>query len=308
MNSRKNPSTIAAILVLGLASISLAGCSSLFRRDAPSENEGNTEERPANSYSATEDGSEDLKDKKIQSLESTIAGLNTRIRELESKLQASQNRPALDARLGADGISARPERQNSGAVRPSVAASDPGAGFTNDASVRAFQQGKILFDQEKYPEAILAFSAFLERNEHHTLASTAQYYIGESYFREGDFTVADQEFQKLVLRHPNSARVSHSLVRLAECAQKTGRSDEARRYRLQAEGLYAKSPALREARILEESSDGQVPPIATAPDAPAEIANAATAPNLPIEKPVAPTAPTAPTVDSDLDAPPGVTN
>jgi TolA-binding protein len=320
MNSRKNPSLgrlVSSLLLSATLVASLSGCSSIFRRGESDDNADEPAEktaRNANEYAATESDSEpsrDLKDRKIEGLQATVASLNSRIRELESKLQASQNRPNLDARLQKT-PTAQPGRQVSDVLSPSVASNDPGAGVANDANVRAFQQGKILFDQEKYPEAVLALSAFLERNETHPLAGTAQYYIGESYYQQGDFTVADQEFQKLALRYPLSARLSWALLRLADCADKTGRPDDARRYRLQTEGLYSKSPALKDAAFRASAVTPIVPtgnaaaPIATAPDSPNSADSGPAVPSLAIEKPTAPTAPTAPRLEgSDLDSPPG---
>jgi TolA-binding protein len=299
--------------------MSLSGCASLFRRDDGDDENESTESssqktaQNPNEYAATESDeapSGDLKDRRIRGLETTVTELNTRIQELEGKLQAARHRPNLDARLQKTATPLS-ERQNLGAVTPSVAPNDPDAGFANDANVRAFQQGKILFDQEKYPEAVLALSAFLERNENHTLAGTAQYYVAESYYRQGDYPVADQEFQKLALRYPNSSRLSWALLRLADCAAKTGRTEDARRYRLQAEGLYAKSPALKDPAFRPSASIMAAPPaanlaepIATAPDTrSAEEATTAPMPSLAIEKPAAPETPRL--EGSDLDGPPG---
>jgi tol-pal system protein YbgF len=211
-------------------------------------------------------------------------------------------------------------------VSATVAPNDPGAGFVNDAAVRAFRQGRMLFDQEKFPEAILAFSAFLEGNPNHALASAAQYAIGEAYYREGDYAVADTEFRKLTARYPQSPRASYALVRLSQSALALGKNDEARRYRTEAEGLFPKSPALK---LLRES-----PTPSVAADADQSETPIATAPDLSIERPTVPAiaAPTiekpsieAPTVEAphveapvsnaprarvggsngDLDAPPG---
>jgi tol-pal system protein YbgF len=174
----------------------------------------------------------------------------------------------------------------------------------------------MLFDQEKFPESILAFSAFLEGNPNHPLASAAQYYIGENYYREGDYAVADTEFQKLTTRYPQSPRVSYALVRLSQSAAALGKNEEAKRYQTQAEGLFPKSPALK---LLRES-----PTPAAAASADQNETPIATAPELSIERPTVPTIEKpsieAPHVEApgsnaprariggsngDLDAPPG---
>lgn len=210
-----------------------------------------------------------LKDQKILSLENTVISLNTRIAGLEGKLRAAADHPVLTDSVRQTNDHSRNFNAGS-AVHSTVAANDPGAGFVNDAKVRGFQQGRILFDQEKYPEAILAFSAFLEQNETHPLAGSAQYFIAESYFLQNDYSVADQEYRKLSLRYPKSSRMSFALVRLAQCSEKLGKMDDARKYRNQAEGLFPKSPALWvKAPITTPSASLQtatsLAPIATVP-------------------------------------------
>lgn len=319
MNSRKNPpcpkptTPLRALASAAALLVSATGCSTLFSRGEAPDAKADGKE----AYSATEPASgeanpEMLKDDKIQYLQSTVATLNTRIQELEGRLQASQNRPNL---------SADPIRQNLGGanagseVRASVAANDPGAGYANDERFRAFQQGKILFDQEKYPEAILAFSAFLERAADHPLAGSAQYYIGESYYLQGDFAVADQEFQRVVVRYPGSPRVSYALVRLAQSTNKLGKAEESRRYRAQVEGLYPKSPALLELR----KTDFSAAPTATAgaiapasitiekPSVPDISIPEVAVPNIDRPSVEAPSveAPRVNSSSSDLDGPPG---
>ncbi len=314
MNSRKNLLIVSAALATQL--FTGMGCAS-FRRseEKPAEKQGN------NTYPAAE--SNDplvLKDQRIQSLESTVLSLNSRIQELEGKLQASQNRPTLNESLNRQSIGGRSNNGTDKPVRASIAANDPESGFANDVNTRAFQQGKILFDQEKYPEAILAFSAFLERNSNHTLASLAQYNIAESYYFEGDYAVADQEFQKLLLKYPRSPRASYALVRLSQCGEKLGKRDESRRYRLQAEGLYPRSPALKGLREATGNASVGQPPIQSAlvvpPTAPEVVAPhvetptvetpTVTAPHVEAPHVATPKVETSLESGADLDSPPGM--
>lgn len=323
-------------LALALILLTATGCSTLFSRANP-DAENAAEKDGKNRYSASEPASpSDLKDQKILHLESTVTTLNSRIQELEGKLQAVQAHPDHSVvpetaaskafrRQVLDGVTAV------NPVNPSVAANDPGAGYVNDASVRAFQQGKLLFDQEKYPESILAFSAFLETNRNHPLASSAQYYIGENYYRQSDYAVADTEFQKLASHYPQSPRVSYALVRLSQTAGALGKTDEAKRYKTQVEGLFPKSPALklfREAPVPTTSADHATvsnsvahaaTPIATAPALTIEAPSVApvSAPEIASPKVETPTveaphveaptsnAPHARVSGDDLDQPPG---
>ncbi len=298
-----------AVLVTG------TGCASLFSRgDKTPENSDK------NAYSATEPNDPlAAKDQRIQSLESTVVTLNSRVQELEGKLQATQNRPVLSDSLIRQSVDALTLPKRGGSViRATVSENDPESGFANDQNTRAYQQGKILFDQEKYPEAILAYSAFLERNANHSLASQAQYGIAESYYLEADFAVADQEFQKLVIKYPRSPRASYALVRLSQCAEKTGKLDESRRYRMQAEALYPRSPALKGLR--EKSAPAPVmqsslviPPTAPEVDSPVVETPHVEAPQVvaprvempKVETPRVQKLETTNTTGNDLDGPPG---
>lgn len=280
------------------------GCASLF-----SHGDKKAGKAGENRYSAGAPASSaTLKDERIQSLESTVLSLNSRIQELEGKLQASANRPHIPDSVIRQTLDTP--------IRASVAASDPESGFANDQNTRAFQQGKILFDQEKYPEAILAFSAFLERSPNHTLASQAQYTIAESYYLESDYAVAEQEFKKLTLKYPRSPRTSYALVRLALCAEKLGKVNESKSYRAQVEGLYPRSPALkglREAATPQQNSmQGSlivVPPTAPVVDTPQVEIPHVEAPQIQAPQVQAPKLETqiieAAPLGSDLDSPPG---
>lgn len=308
---------------LALILLTATGCSTFSRSNSDAEKaarkDGNTR------YSAMEPPSSDnLKDQKIQHLESTVTTLNSRITELEGKLQASGTRPdhSIESPAKAKSRQLFDAASVGGRVDASVAANDPGAGFVNDVAVRAYQQGRMLFDQEKFPEAILAYSAFLEGNPAHPLASSAQYTIAESYYRQGDYAVAEQEYQKLAARFPQSSRVSFALVRLSQTSAALGKTDEAKRYRIQAEGLFPKSPALklfREAPVSATDVAHSETPIATAPDLtierptiPAIVPPTIERPSIEtpsvetprVENPPS-TAPRARVSGDDLDAPPG---
>jgi TolA-binding protein len=310
MNSGKNPSM--NFRAIALIFLTASGCSSLSRSSAEAEKAGEKAGNPR--YSATEPADpENLKDQKIHHLESTVTTLNSRIMELEGKLQATQARP--DHSSASTERTKLPSRQTIDAlgskVSASIAGNDPGAGFVNDGAVRAYQQGRILFDQEKFPEAILAYSAFLEGNPNHPLASSAQYSIAESYYRQGDYTVADQEFRKLTSRFPHSPRVSFALVRLSQSATALGKAEDAKRYRVQVEGLFPKSPALklfRETPAVSDAAHAETP-IATAPEMAIEHPSVPTIPAPTIEAPRIETpkveAPKAQISGEELDGPPG---
>src|SRR5262245_42849650 len=68
------------------------------------------------------------------------------------------------------------------------------------------------------PERALAeLTALTKRFPENALASSAQYWIGEIYFRQSDFTRALVEFQRVVDGYPKSAQIPEALLKIGAC-------------------------------------------------------------------------------------------
>lgn len=80
---------------------------------------------------------------------------------------------------------------------------------------------------KKYTEGRLTLAEFIKKNPTHELADNAQYWIGESYYGQGDWERSVLEFNKVVKNYPKSDKVPGSLLKLAYSFEKLKASKEA---------------------------------------------------------------------------------
>lgn len=240
MISRKNQqfTLISILLIFSCFSV---GCSTLFGRHEEEATEETAQATPPTA--STEE-----KDARIRDLERTVSTMTAKVEELETQVRAKNNPPTLRQNFDSPKIKA------GSPPKPEIYGSDPEKGFNNDSGVQSFRQGKALFDSDRYPEAILGFSSFLETFPRHPIADHAQYFLAESYFRQGEYRIAEQEFQKLIQTFERSSRLADSYAKLALCAQKMGNAADAERYRGQLDALFPSSPASRDLKRLWSST------------------------------------------------------
>lgn len=223
------------------------GCSTLFER---AEDTSDKAQNPASQTVSKGSESTEEKDARIRDLERTVSTMTAKVEELETQVRAKNNPPPMRQNFDSPKIKA------GSAPKPQIYGSDPEKGFNNDSGVQSFRQGKALFDSDRYPEAILGFSAFLETFPRHPIADQAQYFLAESYYRQGEYRIAEQEFQKLIQTFERSSRVADSYAKLALCSQKIGNASDAERYRTQLDALFPSSPAARDLKRLWSPNTG----------------------------------------------------
>ncbi len=70
------------------------------------------------------------------------------------------------------------------------------------------------------------FHKFLESYPDHSLAGSAQYWLGETYFSQGDFRTAAQNYLQGYQKYPKSRRAPDSLLKLGLALNKLGQKDQ----------------------------------------------------------------------------------
>ena len=185
-------------LVLG-ASAALSGCALL--RSAPEP--------------ISEPAIKSPEQAKIDKLETALAQLQSKVDGLEEEIAANQSPKRRTSTTNVESTEL---------VQSSVALTDPEKGFTQDNAVLSLRQSKVLYDSEKFPEAVLGFATFVERHASHPLASQAQYYLADSYFKQNDYPVAEKEFRKLLRDYPQTNFASQARQRLRICAENSAAS------------------------------------------------------------------------------------
>jgi tol-pal system protein YbgF len=126
---------------------------------------------------------------------------------------------------------------------------------------RAYAGAMAAVRAGEYGQAVLELSEFVAKFPGHREAPSAQWWIGESYYRERDFRQAIVELQRVVDAYPKSSRAPDALMRIASCHERLGDAARARATRervvrehqgteaaTQARGLLASRVSERSAR------------------------------------------------------------
>lgn len=76
-----------------------------------------------------------------------------------------------------------------------------------------YNKGKQLFDQEDYAGARSAFESILRKFPQSDQADNAQFWIGETYYRESWYEKAILEYQKVIENYPKGNKVPAALLK-----------------------------------------------------------------------------------------------
>jgi TolA-binding protein len=210
------------------------------------------------------DGNRASQQEEIQKL---MADLNTRLQSMETKL-VSLNDKVDSTRLSLDQLASRqtqkqveviehPSEQSGAPALIKTAPQDPEAGLAHDDVIQTFRKAMIFFQGQKYPEAILAFSGFLEKSPDHPLAGSAQYYVAESYMLQKEYKLAEQEFHRMLTSYDRSIHIADALRQLAIAEENLKKPQEAAKHRQQLTSLFPQSPAARLPQPKMEESNTQ---------------------------------------------------
>lgn len=206
-------------------------------------------------------------------LQTQITQLNARLASIENRLGSVtenlnttrthlENLVANQKAKPAPVVSHSAERGGSHAESPAVG-TDPHAGFSDDAATRTYRRSMILFKAQRYRDSAASFSDFLEKYPDHPLAGTAQFYVGESYFMEGEYRLAVQEFQRVLTSYDRSAYVAQTLREMAEAEDRLKRTEDAARHRQLLTSLFPHSPfaVLKTAKATQTEPEQRQEPV-----------------------------------------------
>lgn len=118
-----------------------------------------------------------------------------------------------------------------GAVGAATTAGTPQAGATTTDPLKeqqAYQAAFNLLKAGRYDQAAKSFRKFLAEYPTGKFADNAQYWLGESYYVTRNFDSALREFNTLVSSHPDSQKVSHSLLKIGYIHDELGQKEKAR--------------------------------------------------------------------------------
>lgn len=151
------------------------------------------------------------------------ADLDSRIQELERRLQARGGNSVLD-----------------GGTLPPGQLPVPGGSDRDNYQV-AFE----LLKEERYDMAAVAFKQFLLEFPDSELVDNAQYWLAESYYASDSFEQALRDFQVVIDEYPRSSKVPDALLKMGFCNYNLKRWDAARATLSRVQADYPETTAAR---------------------------------------------------------------
>jgi tol-pal system protein YbgF len=144
-----------------------------------------------------------------------------RLANLESALRPIPPRPEATG---------EPSRQSKPAALSRVQPVLPLPGTPDISPTSAYNLAYNDYLNGRYELAVAGFERFLQDFPTTSLAPSAQYWLGESYYGLKDLVRAMQAFQKVVSEYPQSDKVAAALYRLGVLAAESGNLSKAREH------------------------------------------------------------------------------
>lgn len=159
--------------------------------------------------------------------------------------------------------------------------------FINNETTDRFREALILFQAKKYSDAVVEFKSFVKSFGDNPLAPRAQYLAGQSYFKQNEYGLASEEWNRVLVGYPNSSAVAETLAGMAAVSKAVGNTEEAQYYEQKLNSRYP------HARVKIPSYKMK--------EAPAPVPSSAENGSNTVVAPTAPTAPTAPNSNAETN-------
>ncbi len=137
------------------------------------------------------------------------------------------------------------------ALRTKTRDHEPPSDRGGDASA-SYRAAVEFVKSGKHEDAVTALRTFVTQHPRHDYADNAQYWLGEAFYAQKDYTHAIAEFRKVIEVYPRGNKVPDALLKVGYCYQATGQGEKAHAVLQQVVSLYPKSePATLAAKRLE---------------------------------------------------------
>ena len=101
------------------------------------------------------------------------------------------------------------------------------AGLPGNTPQEQYDHAFGLLSKTQYQAAADAFTTFLEQHADHELAGNAKYWLGESYYVQGQYTEAAVTFAEGFQDYPNSVKAPDNLLKLGKSLAALGQNEDA---------------------------------------------------------------------------------
>ena len=118
----------------------------------------------------------------------------------------------------------QPVEQGAGSVNPDAIET---VSLAPESPEALYERSNESLLRRQFGDAESGFSSFVSKYPEHSLAGSAQYWLGETYYAQGDFRQAAQNFLQGYKGYPKSRRAPDSLLKLGISLNKLGQTQQA---------------------------------------------------------------------------------
>jgi tol-pal system protein YbgF len=140
-----------------------------------------------------------------------------------------------------------------------AAAAGPATVSGNVTAEKMYAAAMASFQVDDYRQALLGWADLMKKFPDDPLAANAQYWIGETYYRQRDFRSALPEFRKVVDSYAKSPQVPEALLKVGLCYRALMDATRARETWEQLTANYPTTNAAGQARALLAASGAPAP-------------------------------------------------
>ncbi len=181
----------------------------------------------------------------LDNQEQTVLKLSRQVAELETRLQR-QTEEIEQLRQGSQTTPTGYLSTRTPQGQAATAASIQGDGSPTEVYLQAFGD----YASGRYQAAVHGFETFLQRFPNNSYASNAQFWLGDCYFNQQQYSFAIQEFERVLNDYPNAPKSPDALLKIAIAQLQLGATDEARQAVDSLSRRYPKSTATQKAQEL----------------------------------------------------------
>lgn len=135
--------------------------------------------------------------------------------------QAMQQAPGQVAQPGAGGVSVLAQQPTT-----RMQTVTPGGVSSSDPTLQ-YEQAFADLKSERYAQAQKGFEGFLNNHKDHVLASNAKYWLGETFYVQGNFDKSARIFAEGYRSYPDSPKAPDNLLKLGMSLAGLGKKDDA---------------------------------------------------------------------------------
>ncbi|MEI6079240.1 MAG: tol-pal system protein YbgF [bacterium] len=114
--------------------------------------------------------------------------------------------------------------------------------FADDDMYTEYSSAFQLFKDKEYSKALVAFSAFTDKYPNTILTDHAYFWLGESYYQQSEYTLAIDQYLKVLTKFPEGSKAPGAMFRIAMSYKMLGEKKDWASY---LDGLISKYPNSR---------------------------------------------------------------